>query len=337
MDKLLKAIVIEKSNNKFTISINELHIDDLPKDEVLIKVAYSSMNYKDGLASSENGKIVTKYPFIPGIDLSGIVISSKSANFQKDDKVIVTGYELGVSHFGGFAEYACVPAEWIVPLPKLLTLKEAMIYGTAGFTAALSIQQLERNGMAPDKGNVLVTGATGGVGSMAIMMLKEKGYHIIASSGKIDKIEYLKNIGASEVISRDEVYGDKLKSMDKQQWMYAIDPVGGNTLAAIISKLQYGGAVAVSGLTGGSDVHTTVFPFILRGVNILGIDSVFCPMNIRKSLWDRMANDLKPNQFIYEQITLEDLPKSIDKILHGKNIGRTIVKISNEDLDTINK
>lgn len=330
MNNSFKAFVVNKINDQFTTNIQELHKDDLPDGDVLIKVAYSSMNYKDALASVENGKIVTNYPFIPGIDLSGTVMHSDNPLYKQGDKVIVTSYELGVSHYGGYSEYAKVPSEWVVPLPKNLTLEESMIYGTAGFTAALSIQQLENVGMSPEKGKVLVTGATGGVGSQAIQTLKKKGYEVVASSGK-DKTEFLKKLGANEVINRTEVCGEKIKSLDKQQWMYAIDPVGGNTLAAIVSKLQYGGAVAVSGLTGGGNVPTTIYPFILRGVNILGIDSVYCPMDIRKSLWERMANDLKPlnlHDSMYEQITLEELPQSLSRILQGGNIGRTVVKIS---------
>lgn len=330
MNATLKAFVINKINNEFITTVKEIQIDELPKSDVIIKVAYSSVNYKDGLASIEDGKIVTNYPFIPGIDLSGTVVHSNNPKFSEGDKVIVTSYELGVKHFGGFAEYASVPADWIVSLPDNLSLEEAMIYGTAGFTAALSISQLERIGMSPEKGKVLVTGATGGVGSTVIMMLKEKGYEVVASTGKVEEYDFLKKLGASDVITREEVCGEKIKTLDKQQWAYAIDPVGGNTLAAIVSKLQYGGAVAVSGLTGGGNVQTTVFPFILRGVNILGIDSVYCPLEIRKILWDRMANDLKPSNLhlvLREKCTLEDLPTTLKKILHGRNIGRTVVKI----------
>lgn len=328
-----KAFVVDKINGEFITSVKELHIDELPKSEVLIKVAYSSVNYKDGLASIENGQIVKNYPFIPGIDLSGTVVSSNNPSYCEGDKVIVTSYELGVSHYGGFAEYACVPAEWIVPLPNNLTLEEAMIYGTAGFTAALSISQLENIGMSPEKGKVLVTGATGGVGSTAIMMLKEKGYEVVASTGKVEEHDFLKKLGAREVISREEVCGEKIKTLDSQQWAYAIDPVGGNTLAAIVSKLQYGGAVAVSGLTGGGSVPTTVYPFILRGVNVLGIDSVYCPMEVRKLVWERMSGDLKPSslhQVVRRESTLEELPKSLERILQGGNIGRTVVKINEE-------
>lgn len=325
-----QAFVVDKQGEEFSSEVRTLTMESLPEEEVLIKVVYSSINYKDGLASTPDGKIVSSYPFIPGIDLAGIVMSSKNPSIKEGDEVIVTSYELGVSHFGGLSEYACVPANWIVPLPEGLTLKEAMVYGTAGFTAALSIQRLEEQGMSPEQGKVLVTGATGGVGSLAIAMLAKKSYEIVASTGKESATEFLQKIGAREIISREEVCGEKIRPLDKQQWMYAVDPVGGTTLAAITGKLKYGGSVAVSGLTGGAKVPVTVFPFILRSVNILGIDSVYCPMEVRGKLWQRMATDLKPENLegcISEEIGLHELKPTFGRILQGGNIGRTIVKL----------
>ncbi len=330
MELQFNAFVVNKTEDDFSAKIQKVTIDDLSSGEVIIKVAYSSVNYKDGLASIPEGKIVRSYPFIPGIDLAGTVVRSNDARFSDGDQVIVTSYELGVSHTGGYSEYARVPADWIVPLPDGLSFEEAMVLGTAGFTAALSVHRLEENGLTPEKGSVLVTGATGGVGSIAVAMLAKRGYHVVASTGKESEYEYLKAIGASEVISREDVNGEKYRPLDKQLWAAAVDPVGGKTLSSIVSKLHYNGSVAVSGLTGGTDVPTTVFPFILRGTNILGIDSVYCPMETRKNLWMRMATDLKPEALLHtikQEVTLDSLPQALSAILRGEARGRSIVKI----------
>jgi acrylyl-CoA reductase (NADPH) len=330
MKQTFKALVVNKQEEQFSLEIKDLTLDDLPQEEVTIKVVYSSVNYKDGLASIPEGNIVRSYPFIPGIDCSGIVIKSRSDRFKEGDEVIVTSYGLGVSHFGGFSEYVSVPAAWVVALPKGLTFKEAMIYGTAGFTAALSIMRLEHHGLTPEQGSVVVSGASGGVGSVAVAMLAKKGYHVVASTGKDDQHDYLKQIGATEVISREDLSPEKFSSLGKGRFAGAVDPVGGNTLAYILSTLKYGGAVASSGLTGGTKLNTTVFPFILRGVSLLGVDSVECPMSIRQPLWEKMATELKPdalNDFIGHEITLEGLPEVLGQILKGQTKGRVIVKI----------
>jgi putative YhdH/YhfP family quinone oxidoreductase len=246
---------------------------------------------------------------------------------------LVTGYEVGVSHYGGFSEYARIPADWIVPLPDGLTLKEAMIYGTAGFTAALSIMRLEDNGVSPEKGKILVTGATGGVGGAAVSMLHKKGYQVVVSTGNLDAADYLKSLGASEVISREDVVENSGKPLNKQQWQAAVDPVGGNMLAAILSKIEYGGSVAVSGLTGGAEVPTTVLPFILRGVNLLGIDSVYCSTERRANLWKRMAQDLKPERLetlVDREVSLQELPEALSDILKSKTLGRVLVNVSQD-------
>lgn len=331
MTETFKALIVNKKEEDFRVSIEELTLKDLPEADVLIKVAYSSINYKDGLAATPDGKIVRSYPFVPGIDLAGTVVSSSDPRFKEGDEVIATSYEIGVSHFGGYSEYASIPGDWIVPLPEGLTLKEAMVYGTAGLTAALSIQRLEDNGVTPEKGKVLVTGATGGVGSLAVSMLAKLGYEVVASTGKESEYEFLRELGASEVISREDVHSGKIKALDKQHWAGAVDPVGGETLAAILSKMTYGGSVAVSGLTGGGNVPTSVFPFILRAVNLLGIDSVYCPMEIRKKVWNRMASELKPEnllQSIQKEITLEELPENLPILLKAQARGRILVKIS---------
>ncbi|MEH7503374.1 acryloyl-CoA reductase [Neobacillus drentensis] len=330
MSESFKALVVDKTESDFTVNVKDLTIQDLPTGDVLIKVSYSSVNYKDGLASTPNGKIVRSYPFIPGIDLAGVVVNSNDSRFKAGDEVIATSYEIGVSHFGGFSEYAQVPADWVVPLPEGLSLKEAMVYGTAGFTAALSVLRLEENGLAPVKGSVLVTGATGGVGSIAVAILAKRGYQVVASTGKQSEHDFLIEIGANEILSREDVTGEKIRALDKQLWAAAVDPVGGKTLASILSKITYNGSVAVSGLTGGGDVPTTVFPFILRGVNLLGIDSVYCPMETRIALWKRMATDFKPDNLLKvmkTEVSLEELPDYLSSILKGEARGRTIVKL----------
>lgn len=324
-----RALVVDQNENEFTVDISNLSLGDLPEGDVVIKVAYSSVNYKDGLAATPDGKIVRNYPHVPGIDLTGTVVNSANNRFKEGDKVIATSYEIGVSHFGGYSEYARIPAEWIVPLPEGLTMKEAMAYGTAGFTAALSIYQLEHNGLKPKDGQVLVTGASGGVGSSAVAMLAKLGYDVVASTGKTSEHDYLHKIGANKIISRDDLQPEKIRPLDKQRWAAAVDPVGGKSLAYILSTTKYGGSVAVTGLTGGPNVPTTVFPFILRGVNLLGIDSVYCPMNIREKLWDRMASDLKPAHLeeITNEVTLDELPTTLKDILAGKLKGRTVVRL----------
>ena len=324
-----KALVVNKTDN-FTVEVKDLTLADLPDGNVLVKVAYSSINYKDSLATIPEGNIVNTYPFVPGIDLAGVVISSNDDRFKKGDKIIATSYDIGVSHFGGFSEYARIPAKWIVPLPNGLTLKKAMIIGTAGFTAALSVQRLEENNVLPNKDKVLVTGATGGVGSFAVSILSTLGYQVEASTGKESEQEYLKSLGATSIISREDVYDGKIRALGKQKWSGAIDPVGGEPLAALLSQIKYGGSVATSGLTAGTQLPTTVFPFILRGINLLGIDSVYCPMDTRVQVWNRLATDLKPlnfNKFIQQEITLEQIPNVLPTLLKGQARGRTIVKI----------
>ncbi|PFO08329.1 oxidoreductase [Bacillus sp. AFS076308] len=330
MSQTFNALIVDKQDEKFSVEVQNLSLTDLPEGEVLIRVHYSSVNYKDSLASIPNGNIVTRYPFVPGIDLAGVVVSSSDDRFQAGDEVIATSYEIGVSHFGGYSEYARIPANWIVPLPSGLTMKEAMIIGTAGFTAALSVQRLEENNVTPDSGKVLVTGATGGVGSFAVSILSKLGYLVEASTGKISEHDYLKKLGATEVIPREEVYDGKIRALGKQKWFAAVDPVGGEPLASLLSQIQYGGSVAASGLTAGTKLPTTVFPFILRGVNLLGIDSVYCPMETRLKIWDRLASDFKPanlEELIQSEVTLEQLPEVLPTLLKGQARGRMIVSL----------
>ncbi len=331
MTQSFDSLIVNKQDEQFSVGVQKLTLSDLPKGEVLIRVHYSSVNYKDSLASIPNGNIINTYPFVPGIDLAGVVVSSDDARFHEGDAVIATSYEIGVSHFGGYSEFARIPAEWVVPLPKGLTLKEAMIIGTAGFTAALSVQRLVENNLNPEKGKVLVTGATGGVGSFAVSILSTLGYMVEASTGKESEHEYLKKLGASSIVSREEVYdGGKVRALGKQKWAAAVDPVGGEPLASLLSQIQYGGSVAASGLTAGTKLPTSVFPFILRGVNLLGIDSVYCPMETRLDIWNRLATDFKPanlENLIQQEVTLEQLPDVLPTLLKGQARGRIIVKL----------
>ncbi|WP_375090603.1 acryloyl-CoA reductase [Peribacillus sp. RS7] len=324
------ALVVNKQDDQFTVNIQKLSVDDLPQEDVLIRVHYSGVNYKDSLASIPNGNIVSSYPIVPGIDMAGVVVSSEDSRFKKGDEVIATSYGIGVSQSGGYSQFARVPADWIVPLPDGLTMKEAMIIGTAGFTAALSVQRLEENDLTPGQGSVLVTGATGGVGSFAVSILSKLGYSVEASTGKESEHGYLKEIGATTIISREDVYDGKLRALGKQKWSGAVDPVGGEPLASVLSQIKYGGSVAVSGLTAGTSLPATVFPFILRGVNLLGIDSVNCPMDTRLKVWHRLATDFKLThleQLVQQEITIDDLPDILPTLLKGEARGRTIVKL----------
>ncbi|CAK6478826.1 NADPH:quinone oxidoreductase family protein [Peribacillus castrilensis] len=324
------ALVVNKQDDQFTVNIQQLSLDDLPQGEVLIRVHYSGVNYKDSLAAIPNGNIVSSYPIVPGIDMAGVVVSSEDSRFKEGDEVIATSYGIGVSQSGGYSQFARVPAEWIVPLPDGLTMKEAMIIGTAGFTAALSVLRLEENNLTPEQGSVLVTGATGGVGSFAVSILSKLGYSVEASTGKESEHGYLKAIGASTIVSREDVYDGKLRALGKQKWSGAVDPVGGEPLASVLSQIKYGGAVAVSGLTAGTSLPATVFPFILRGVNLLGIDSVNCPMDTRLKVWHRLATDFKLEdleQLVQQEITLKELPDVLPTLLKGEARGRTIVKL----------
>jgi len=331
MSESFQALVVDKSETSFSVAIKPVTLEDLPAGEVVIKVSYSSVNYKDGLAGIPNGNIIRSYPFIPGVDLSGHVVTSSDKRFHVGQPVLACGYGIGVSHFGGYSEYARIPADWVMPLPEGLTLREAMIYGTAGFTAALSIQVLEEHGISPDKGKILVTGAAGGVGGAAVAILANQGYQVVASTGKVTEGDYLKALGASEVISREDVMGASMKPLDKQLWQAAVDSVGGKSLAAVLSKISYGGAVAASGLTGGTDVPTTVMPFILRGVSLLGIDSVGFPAEKRFKVWQRMATDLKPaqlNELVHQEVTLDEVPQALEDILKGSIRGRVLVRLA---------
>ncbi|SFB21851.1 putative quinone oxidoreductase, YhdH/YhfP family [Lentibacillus halodurans] len=324
-----QALVLDQIGDQTNLNVKQLHMGDLPKGDLTIRVAYSSVNFKDGIVAI-NQQFVESYPLIPGIDLAGTVIDSQDGRFEVGDEVIVTSYQLGTGHSGGFSEVARVPADWVVPLPKGLSLKEAMILGTAGFTAGLSVQRLEDNGLKPGQGPVLVAGATGGVGSIAVNMLAKRGYDVTASTGKSRETDYLKRLGAKDVINREEIVDTDQTPVRDEKWVGAVDPVGGKTLQYILSTLKYGGSVATCGLTGGTEVSTTVIPFISRSINWLGIDSVEYPMDQRVNIWHRLGDDLKPamlHEDLVEEISLNELPNVLRDILNGNVRGRTLVKL----------
>ena len=326
MVEKFKAFVVDQDDNGIVSnSYKELTKDDLPDGDVLIKVHYSGINYKDALATQDHNKIVKQYPMVPGIDLAGTIEETNAPGFEVGDKVIVTSYDLGVSHYGGFSEYARVKSEWVIELPEDLTLEEAMIYGTAGYTAGLAIEQLEKSGMSIEGKEVLVRGATGGVGTISLLMLNNLGYDVIASTGRDDAEEKLKKLGAKEVIGR--LPEDNSKPLEKRTWQAAIDPVGGENLPYIVKRLDNNGSVALIGMTGGNNFETTVFPFILRGASIIGIDSVFTPIKLRKRVWRRLAKDLNPQQLqdIKHVISFDEIPKAIDQVINHHNTGRIVI------------
>jgi acrylyl-CoA reductase (NADPH) len=308
--------------------IVQASLDELSPGDVVIRAAYSSVNYKDAMAATGAGRILRRFPLIAGIDVSGTVASSADARFRPGDPVLVTGYDLGVASDGGYSQYVRVPADWVVPTPPGLSSFDVMAIGTAGFTASLSIVELERNGLKPGDSPVIVTGATGGVGSLAVQCLAAGGYEVTALTGKDGEHGYLRSIGAKDVISRSAVQAST-RPLEKATWAGAIDPVGGESLAWLIRTMRYGGSIAATGLTGGVEVYTTVIPFILRAVKLLGIDSVMCPMELRREVWRRLATDLKPAKLAASarEIGLADLPDAFATLLKGTARGRFVVKL----------
>lgn len=319
-------VFINEKGEAYT-KIIERNISSLPEGDVLIKVHYSSLNYKDALSSIGNRGITKNYPHTPGIDAAGVIVESKSSKFIKGDAVIVTGYDLGMNTDGGFSEYIRVPSDWPVPLPEGLTLKDAMAYGTAGFTAALSVKKVMMNGI--EKGRVLVTGATGGVGSTAIAILNKNGYQVVAATGKLEKEKMLENIGASKVIHRDKIDQPKEKLLLSGEFDAVVDTIGGNTLATAIKMVNYDGVVTTCGNVRGDTFESSIYPFILRGVHLIGIYSAKCPRDLRLQIWKHLANDWNVgvlNQKMKE-ISLEDLPEAIDQMLSGELSNRMIIKL----------
>lgn len=325
----MKAFLVTQTDtNKYDTTLVEKDLNELPAGNVLIRVHYSSLNYKDALSASGNPGVTKKFPHVPGIDAAGTVVSSEVSQFQVNDRVIVTGFDLGMNTWGGFAEYIRVPAEWVVPLPEKLSLRESMIFGTAGLTAALCINALRQNNITPSDGEILVTGATGGVGSIAISLLAKLGYSVVAVTGKQAQHSYLKSLGAASVLSREELADNSSKPLLKERWAGVVDTVGGKTLATAIKTTKYSGCITACGLVGGTELMTTVYPFILRGVRLIGIDSVQCPLSTRSILWEKLAGEWKPSNLeeMVTTVNFEQLPDKIDAILKGENVGRVLVR-----------
>ena len=323
-----KALVVDELDGKYLQNIKTLDTDSLPAGELLVNVLYSSLNYKDALSAIGNKGITKQYPHTPGIDAAGVVVSSDTSKFSVGEKVIVTGYDLGMNTPGGFGEYIRVPAEWAVKLPENLTLKEAMIIGTAGFTAGISLSRLTEL-VKPEDGKIVVTGASGGVGSVAVSLLSLLGYHTVAVSGKETEYDFLKMLGASEIISRAEFIEPEKRPMLPATFAGAIDTVGGLPLERILKSLNPLGAVTTCGSVASTSLNMTVFPFILRGITLIGISAQNYPTHLRKPLWEKLATVWKPTNLlqIYNEITLDEIPEAVTKILEGKLKGRTIVSV----------
>jgi len=322
-------VVTEKENGQFVREIKDRNLKDLPDGDVLVKVKYSSLNYKDVLSSIGNRGVTKKYPHTPGIDAAGTVAESRSKDFKAGDDVIVTSYDLGMNTSGGFGQYIRVPADWVVRMPENLSHRESMIFGTAGFTAALSVYRLVEYGITPHMGRVLVSGATGGVGSIAVSILSKAGYEVVAVNGIVDEKDFLLEIGAKEVISIEDATDSSGKPLLKGLWAGGIDTIGGDILATTIKSTQPDGGVTCCGNVGSHDLPLNVYPFILRGVTLMGIDSQNCPMPIRLKVWNKIATDWKLDRLevLTTEVSLNELNERIDLVLQKKHKGRTIVKL----------
>ncbi|CDZ93451.1 YhdH/YhfP family quinone oxidoreductase [Pseudomonas saudiphocaensis] len=321
--------VSENAEGRFITQVVERNTADLPAGEVLIRVSYSSLNYKDALSASGNRGVTRNYPHTPGIDAAGTVAESSVAEFAPGDEVIVTGYDLGMNTAGGFGQYIRVPAAWVIKRPSGLSLREAMILGTAGLTAALCVDKLEQAGLEPGEAPVLVTGATGGVGSIAVMLLARLGYKVAAVTGKADQAEFLQGLGASQVVERSALQAGVEKPLLKEQWAGAVDTVGGDILFNVVKSLQRGASAACCGLTAGVGFQASVLPFILRGVNLLGVDSVEIPLVVKASMWDKLSLQWKLPDLdtLVQEIALDELPAAIERILAGQQVGRMLVRL----------
>ncbi len=330
-DKTFTAYVVDQvDKGVFERSIKQRTIDDLPEGEVVVRVHYSSLNYKDALSANGNPGVTRNFPHSPGVDASGVVESSSDDRYSSGQEVIVHGYDLGCNTSGGFSEYIRVPADWVVPLPEGLSLRESMIFGTAGYTAAYSVLKLEEFGLKPEKGEVLVTGATGGVGSVAVAILASSGYQVVASTGKTDQGQFLTDLGAKEIISREESIDDSGKPLLRGRWAGVVDTVGGEILATAIKSTNPRGVVTCCGNVASAELPINVYPFILRGVALVGIDSQDSPMEQRKSIWKKMATDWKIDSLenLTTEIGLAELDSNIDLILQGGQKGRVLLNLT---------
>ena len=329
----MKCLLVRKSEQgEVRRAVTELPREDLPPGNVLIRVRYSSLNYKDALAAQGHPGVAASLPHVPGIDAAGVVEQSTHSGLAANDQVLVTGYDLGAARWGGWSEYIRVPGEWVVPLPSGLSFLDAMTLGTAGFTAAQCVQSLQHHGVTPDGGPVVVTGATGGVGSIAVMLLGQLGYQVTAISGKQDRIEWLRRLGAAEILSREAVDDSSTKPLLPARWQGAVDTVGGNALATLLRSLKHRGCVAACGLVAGAELPLTVYPFILRGATLDGIDSAKCPRPARERIWELLSGDWRLPQLetLRTLISFQQLEHHINEILAGKVAGRVVLDINAE-------
>ena len=322
-------LVTKDAAERVTAAITRRPIDDLPAGDVTVRVAYSSLNYKDALAVTGHPGVNKVFPHVPGVDAAGTVVASQTANFRPGDQVLVTGFDMGANRWGGYAEYVRVPWEWIVPLPAGLTLRESMMLGTAGFTAGLCVDALQKHGGLPDRGEVVVTGASGGVGSMAVNILAGLGYQVAAVSGKAAARDYLRGLGASQILGREQVDDRSGRPLLSARWVGGVDTVGGSILSTILRSTRHSGCVAACGLAASNELPITVFPFILRAVTLAGIDAAWGSIPLRHEIWQRLAGPWKPAQLeaMARFIDLPELPKYVDDILAGRIMGRVVVKI----------
>ncbi len=323
------AYVVRRDDGTLTKGVEELVLDDLPAGDVLVSVAWSGVNYKDGMVASPGNRVARLSPLVPGVDLAGVVVSSTDPALEVGTEVLAHGHDIGIARHGGFAAYARLPADWVVALPPSLSARDAMIVGTAGFTAALSIDVLESHGLVPGSGPVLVTGASGGVGSITVTLLAARGYEVVASTGKAAEHGWLRARGATAVIGRDDLEPDPHRILGAERWAGAVDCVGGATLARVLRSLRYGAAVAASGLTGGSALDTTVYPFITRQVALLGVDSVRTAADRRRQLWARLGGDLRPpdlDVLVEREVDLQGVGSALDDIVAAQVRGRVLVR-----------
>ena len=327
MQERFKGILLTRDENKvMSVNVTELSLDDLMEGDVVVEVEWTTINYKDGLVITGKGPVVRRWPMVPGIDCAGTVVSSENERFKTGDKVILNGFGVGEVHTGAYAAYARLKGDWLIPMPEGMNGRSAMAIGTAGYTAMLSVMALERHGITPGRGPVVVTGANGGVGTVAIAVLGKLGYEVIASTGRTEEADFLKSLGASEVIHRDELSGPA-KPLNKERWAGAVDAVGSHTLANVLSMTSYGGAVTACGLAQGMDLPTSVAPFILRGVSLLGIDSVMAPLALRQEAWSRLVSDLDMAKLgsLSTEIGFDGIVDAAHSIIDGKIRGRVVV------------
>lgn len=328
MDREFRALIVRESEGGFTRKIEQKKVADLPDHPVLIRVKYAGLNYKDGLSANGHKGITREYPHQPGIDAAGVIVEDSSGTYREGQEVICTSFDLGMNTDGGFGEFIKVPVHWVVPLPEGMSLRESMIHGSAGYTAGLALYKMMLCGQDPSMGPICVTGATGGVGSLAVTILNRAGFEVVASTGSADAHEFLRKLGANEIIDRSAVNDDSGRPLLRSKWAGAIDNVGGNTLATLLKCCARNGSVACIGLVDSADLNMTVYPFILNGVNLLGIDSAETPTEIRREVWRRLSAEWKPDtlQDLSTEISLEQLDDYLDMIVEGKTRGRVIVK-----------